>query len=164
MSTTQEILAAALGVERAGHEYYSNAAAEAGSELVRNVLESLARDELQHIEWIQKIAPASMPTAEAANRALYDSLAPLFSGAPSGAAAAESDVKALAHALDIEHEAERAYVKWATEVETEDAARMCTTLAKMERFHGTLLENAIRYLESPGDWFQQEERWFFEGG
>ncbi len=48
--------------------------------------------------------------------------------------------------------------------DSEEIRSLGEVLVGQERFHRQLLENAKEYLQNPGDWFLQEERWNFEGG
>ncbi|GAG28219.1 unnamed protein product, partial [marine sediment metagenome] len=113
--------------------------------------------------------PDNMPgveSARAANEALYGKLKDVFAAA-SGAKAVEgsgSDIEAIDVAIGTEDKSVEAYAEWVEKGDSEEIRGLGEVLVGQERFHRQLLENAKEYLQNPGDWFMQEERWNFEGG
>ncbi len=164
--STEEVKTAAIQFERDGRRFYLDAAANAASDLSRQTFESLADDELRHIEWIEKISPGTN-TLESTNKRIYQRLRGIFADVPDdareAAASAERDVDALNLAIGKEEESRSAYARWAEEAESGDVRELCELLAGAERFHRELLENVIQYLEHPSDFFLKEERWIVEG-
>jgi rubrerythrin len=162
-----EVVRAAVQLERDGREFYLDLAKKASNAQARRMFESLADDETLHIEWIEKLEPGAK-TAEAANRNIYNRLRPIFQEVPAeeqkSAIASEGDFQAIDLAVEREEKSRKAYVEWAEEAESEDVKQLCTVLADAERFHRELLENTKEYFQKPGDWFMQEERWMFDGG
>ncbi len=179
MATREEAVAAAKQLEVEGRRFYEEAAGDASTEALRKMFASLAGDESNHLEWLDKLAPGrlrpdppgpdNMPgveNARAANKALYGKLKDVFAKA-SGAEAAEgsgSDLEAIDVAIRMEDKSVAAYAEWVKEGDSEEIRGLGEALVGQERFHRQLLENAKEYLQNPGDWFMQEERWNFEGG
>ncbi|MHC4201195.1 MAG: ferritin family protein [Planctomycetota bacterium] len=162
---TEDAVSSAKRLEADGHRFYLDAAGKASSESTRKMFAALAGDEARHLEWLEELAPGVGSAAEA-NRALYGSLKDVFGGA-SGADVARdagSDIEAIDFAIGIEDKSIAAYSEWAGKGENEEIRKLGGVLVGQERFHRQLLENAKEYLESPGDWFMQDERWNFEGG
>ncbi len=165
MATREEAVAAAKQLEVDGRRFYLEAAGGASTEPLKKMFASLADDESNHLEWLDKLAPG-VKSARPANEALYGRLKDIFA-ATSGAKAAEgsgSDIEAIDVAIGMEEKSVAAYSEWAEKGETEDIRKLGDVLVGQERFHRQLLENAKEYLQNPGDWFMQEERWNFEGG
>ncbi|MBP7561555.1 MAG: ferritin family protein [Armatimonadetes bacterium] len=166
-ASKKDVLDAAIQLENDGRDYFLEAASKSSNDVVRKVLESLAEDELRHISWIQQHYPEAK-SAEQANREFYQRLSGLFADVAEEekekVAASEDDLKALDHALSIEYATSKAYKDWAADAEDPEVVELCRILAGVEHFHAQLIENTIQYLKKPGDWFMQEERWFFEGG
>ncbi len=164
--TRDEVVASALQLEKDGRAFYLEAAAKASSEVVKQVLVGLADDELLHIEWIEKMLPA-VEDGDVANRQLYGKLRAIFvdggDAEKQRAATSGDDIAALKYAFDIEEKSQTTYADWAKETDDEEVRNLCTVLADVEKFHAELISNSIEYLQKPGDWFQQQERWFFEG-
>jgi rubrerythrin len=162
----EEILATAIQLERDGRKFYLDAAAKVTNPLARQMLESLADDEVKHIEWIEPIDPGSS-SASSINKGFYERMKGIFADAPSdvrqAVAASDDDIQPLRLAIEMEEKAEAAYTAWGKETDQEDVRHLCTVLADTERFHRQVLQNTINYLKEPSEWFMQEENWNFEG-
>jgi rubrerythrin len=167
-TTKQEIIEAAIQLERDGQEFYLSVAGKASSDLARQMFESLADDELIHIEWIGKMLSPDEEVATATKKKTYERLRGIFADVPEGvreaALSSEGDIEAINTAIKMEERSRAAYIKWADETDSDDLRGLCNALADQERFHRELLENSIQYLESTGDWFMVEEGWHFDGG
>lgn len=163
----EEVIRAAVQLERDGRQFYLDLAKKASNDMSRRMFASLADDETLHIEWIEKLSPGAK-NAEPANRDIYQRLCHIFTDIPEShkqeAAASEGDLHAIDLAVDREEKSRLAYVKWAEESDSEEVRQLCTILSDAERFHRELLENTKEYFQKPGDWFMQEERWIFDGG
>ncbi len=165
MATREEAVAAAKQLEVDGRRFYLEAAGKASSEPLKKMFASLADDESNHLEWLDKLAPG-VESARAANEALYGKLKGVFAEA-TGAKASEgsgNDIEAIDVAIGMEDKSAEAYAEWVEKGDSEEIRSLGTVLVGQERFHRQLLENAREYLRNPGDWFMQEERWNFEGG
>jgi len=165
--TKEEVVRAAVQLERDGRDFYLDVAKKASNEMSRRMFESLADDEALHIEWIENLAPGAK-SAGAANRETYQRLCHIFAEVPESrkreAAGSGKDLEAIDLAVDREEQSRAAYAKWAQESDSDEVRRLCSMLADVERFHRELLENTKEYFQKPGDWFMQEERWMFDGG
>jgi len=165
--TKDEVVRAAVQLERYGRSFYLDAAQKASNPMTRRMFESLADDETLHIEWIEKMEPGAKNAGEA-NRDTYQRLRHIFGDVPENdvkkAATAKKDLEAIDLAIDREEKARSAYAEWAKDSDNADVKHLCTILADVERFHRELLENTREYFQKPGDWFMQEERWMFDGG
>jgi rubrerythrin len=179
MPSKEEAVAAAKQLEVDGRRFYLEAAGKASTEPLKKMFASLADDESNHLEWLDKLPPGrsrpappgpdKMPgveSARAANKALYGKLKDVFA-ATAGAKAAEgsgSDIEAIDVAIGMEDKSVEAYAEWVEKGDSEEIRGLGEVLVGQERFHRQLLENAKEYLQNPGDWFMQEEGWNFEGG
>ncbi len=164
----QEIIRAAIQLEHAGRKFYLDVADKASSDLARRMFESLADDELLHIEWIAKNLSPREETARATKKKTYDRLRGIFADVPEtvreAAASSKDDIEAINLAIKMEEKSCAAYIKWADETDSDELRELCNVLADQETFHRELLENTIQYLERSGDWFMVEEGWHFDGG
>jgi rubrerythrin len=162
-----EVVRAAVQLERDGRKMYLDMAQKASNAMTRRMFESLADDETLHIEWIENLEPGAKSAGEA-NRDTYRRLSHIFADVSETekekAASAEKDLEAIDLAVDMEEKSRVAYTEWAKESGDEEVQRLCTILADVERFHREVLENSKEYFQKPGDWFMQEERWMFDGG
>jgi rubrerythrin len=164
--TKDEVVKAAAQLERDGYDFYLDAAKQAGNDLARQMFESLADDEIDHLRWIERAEPG-VNTAEQANRALYARLRPIYAGVSEQKlkelALADSDIAVIEAAIEIERKAAAAYAEWAEACEDPEVAALCKTLVGVETFHQQVLSNTREYFEKTADWFMQEEQWNFEG-
>ena len=55
-TSKQEIIQAAIQLERDGRQFYLDVAEKSSSALARQMFESLADDEVRHIQWIEKLS------------------------------------------------------------------------------------------------------------
>jgi len=165
MATNEEAVAAAKQLEVDGREFYLKKAESASAAPIKAMFASLADDEKNHLEWLEDMAPG-VESAPSANKELYGKLQQVFKGAEAEVAAggATSDIEAIDVAIGMEEKSIEAYQAWATGGATDEIKKLGEVLTGLEKFHRQLLENAKEYLEKPGDWFLQSERWNFEGG
>jgi len=161
MSTKEEAVAAAKQLEVDGRAFYLDKAKTASSEALRSMFASLADDEAKHLEWLDKLLPG-IDSAASANKDLFARLKTVFTGPV--ADKAETDIEAIDVAIGMEDKALEAYTAWVDSGESDEIKKLGTVLVGVESFHRQVLENAKEYLNSPGDWFTQDERWSFEGG
>lgn len=164
----QEIIDGAIQLERDGRKFYMNVAGKASSDLARRMFESLADDELVHIEWIEKMLSPGEETATATKKKTYERLRGIFADVPESvreaASSSEDDIEAINTAIKMEEKSCAAYLEWEDETDSDELRGLCNVLADQERFHRELLENTRQYLEHTGDWFMVEEGWHFDGG
>ncbi len=165
--TREEAVNMAIQLEEDGIKFYTDIAKKTNNEAVKKMFESLADDEVKHIEWIKKLAPDVKNSGEF-NENTYRTLKGIFANAPAvvkdEAKATDDDIKAIDIAIDMEVKSRREYQNFADDSNDESVKKLFNTLADIERFHAEVLENSKEYLDSPADWFQQEEGWMFDGG
>jgi len=163
----QEVIKAAIRLEEDGRNFYLDAASKSESELARKMFESLAGDELKHMEWLESLSPAKRDAKEV-NRDFYGKLRGIFAGIPESARRSAQispgDMGALHMAIEIEKKSWQAYEKWAGETGDAEVRELCLLLAETERFHQELLENTRDYLNHTADWFFKGEDWTVDGG
>ncbi len=159
----EEIVQAGIKLEEGGRAFYLKAASGTPNELARKMFESLAEDELRHVEWLKELSSRGR-TALDANRELYGRLRGVFAEAPGDVKGVEDDIEAIDVAVCMEEKSEAAYKEWGAGSDSEEVRSLCKTIAAQETFHRQLLENTKEYFRRPGDWFMQEEQWNFEGG
>ena len=165
MSVESEAIAAARQLEVEGLTFFQEKAETTPGKILKELFTSLAADEKKHIQWLDEMAPG-VADAATANRDLLEQLKGVFSSeaASEGLKEATSDVDVLDLAIALEQKTADVYTDWATTQTDEKITALGKVLAGQELFHKQLLENTKQFLEKPGDWFMQEEKWNFEGG
>ncbi|MGQ9732835.1 MAG: ferritin-like domain-containing protein [Candidatus Zipacnadales bacterium] len=161
--TREQFINTAIQFEQEGREFYLEAARTTGSGLARAVFESLAQDELRHIDWLKTLSTGGV-TAEGEIEALAQRLWPVFQALDpeTVAKATTDDVAALNLGIEREDASIRAYEE-AAGSQGDELHDLCTLLANVEKTHRRLLENVVEYLEYPDQFFLREERWIVEG-
>jgi rubrerythrin len=158
-TSRQEIVRAAIQLERDGRQFYLDVAEKASSALAKQMFESLADDEVRHIEWIEKLYPG-VKSVEEINKGLYQRLSKVFADMPEetrrGAQLAESDADAINLAIQMEVKSRDTYRQWGEESDDEEVQTLCKALAGAEEYHKELLENTREYLSNSIDWFLQD--------
>lgn len=155
----QSYIELALQIEEKGYKYYKHHAESAKNPLSRKVLESLAKQELEHQEWIRVLTTGSKLPAdlqgesiEMAVKAVFDS----FSAKErQGWKSDSADV--YKHAMELEEDAYELYKKMEADADDQELKKFFQMMMKAEREHYTSLENVYRFFAEPGDWLQQDE-------
>lgn len=167
MADISEIVDSGVQMEKDGIEYYSKLAESATNPLARQMFESFAQDEKNHVLWLEKLAAKEQVEIEEPEQ-VYVRLREIFQNAPDElketAKASEDDTQALKIAIGMEVKSKEAYEKWAEELDDPQAKALCKKLAQFEEMHRQAFVNTEEYLNRTGDWFMKEERWMFDGG
>ncbi len=163
----QEIIQAAVRLEEDGRAFYLDAAARAADPRVREVLETLARDEENHIRWIRDTLGVDKSARELKEES-YGRVKHVFAQAPEGSKEAfhlsRDELEPLRLAMGKEQQTWRAYGEWAGLVDDPALKELLAKLVEVEKFHEHLLENTLLYLEDPASFHQQDEGWLLDGG
>lgn len=165
--TREEVINTAIKLENDGIKFYKDIASKTHNELTKKMFESLAEDEIKHIEWINSQAP-DVKTSGEFNEKLYSRLKKIFAEPDSAivdaARGTQDDIKAIDIAIEMERSSQREYLYFSDETDDPDIEKLFAMLADIEGFHAELLQNSKEYLDKPHDWFMQEEGWMFDGG
>jgi rubrerythrin len=165
--TREDVINTAIKLENDGIKFYRSIASKTHNELTRKMFESLADDEMKHIEWINNLAP-NVKTSGEFNEKLYARLKIIFAEPTDKiketARGTDDDIKAIDIAIGMEIQTQNEYLRFSDEAEDPDIEKLFTILADVERFHADVLRNSKEYLNNPHDWFMQEEGWMFDGG
>jgi rubrerythrin len=162
----------AIDMEIHIRDFYIENQAKVSTKLAREALQFLADQESKHIEDIiafqQSLASAQafdLPTRSAAStknnaKKFFGRQRQLFEQT---IAPAPDDAKIYRLGLQIEENGYKFYAEQAEHAEDEQAKGLFTFLKHEEIAHYELLEKLSNYLENPGTWFLEEEKWLFEG-
>ena len=162
-----EFLASARQLEIDGRTFYLKIAGKTKNELTRRMFQSLADDEIKHIEWIDKQSAGGY-TSKKSNIELSQKLKTIFADVPEGVIkaieATDDDIKAVDIALDMERKSRDTYAEWAKKSNDKEIQNLFKALTGIEQYHYDLLQNTKDYFEKTSDWFMMEEGWMFDGG
>ena len=165
-----------IELEEKGHDFYVQTAAKTKNPLAVATLTSLADREKEHIKritefytsltggskleanWLMVVQtpPDKKALLAPILKKLKDNLNKKFE--------TEADInQAYKVAEGLETDSFVLYDKIARETTDPTAQKFYSALAIEEREHYDILEDTLRYLNDPGDWYREQERWIVEG-
>lgn len=166
----------AIELEKKGYDFYSKSAADSKNPLLSATLASLAEREFDHIERIRQIQDQLLKDEKQRSDWLKNVFVP-----PSKNELIESIVKRLGSistkagqetdnltriyetALEFERNSVALYEKLAGQQKDKIIKDFFLALVKEENEHFEILDETMKYLNNPGDWFKEQERWIVEG-
>ncbi|KYK26631.1 hypothetical protein AYK26_07345 [Euryarchaeota archaeon SM23-78] len=167
-----EALQLAIKTELEIRKFYLDNAEKMKNELAKKTFIFLADEELRHIDAIhafnKSIKEGTEPEIdagtedEAINRG-KEFFATSMKAITEKTIASEDDIKVYEMGLQMEQNGYNFYQKAANKAKHPNVKKLFEFLMKEENAHYALISNAINYLKSPDDFFQDQESWFFEG-
>lgn len=163
----------AIKTELEIRKFYLDNAENMKNELAKKTFIFLADEELRHVDEIHAFNKAiredEVPMIDAGTEdEAINRSKEFFSISMSAIAkktrASENDIKVYELGLQMEQNGYDFYKQAAEKAEHSNVKKFFEFLMKEENAHYALLSNAINYLKSPDDFFQDQESWFFEGG
>ena len=155
----KEAINTAIQMEKDGYSFYRKSAAQTSSEMGRSIFESLADDELVHLEVFQKLFDDTYGESEWENlvnsNKKYNELSifPKDLKQIEGINPNTSELDALRIAMDKETDAIEYYSDiWATS-STEEVKKIIDIIIEQEKNHYFLLEQEFNHINSTGYWF-----------
>jgi len=169
-----ESLKLALKTEEEGRKMYLEAAKTVTNPLAQSVLSKLAEEELHHIEAIKdfhdKLSQASGGDPKALRRQALDydlRKKTVFEIARRRMeATVEEDpdaINAYHAAMKFEEDGANMYDELQGKTTSHKARALYAFLFEQESEHYRLLSETLLYLENPALWFDEQEKWHFEG-
>lgn len=169
------ILKTALAMEEKGYKFYTQTARTSKNQLVQKVFDTLAKDEIFHIQAIKKFYNQTLQPLVKIN--IQDILKQKAKGTDKnkifGLAVkklekkillTKDDSQAYKFALDFETKGYEFYHKALSAAKEDSARKLLTFLAKQENEHYRFLQETYEYLAHPDFWFIKEEKPIYEGG
>lgn len=170
-----EALKLAIKTEQEGKAFYTEAAKSAKTELARETMESLAKDEDFHILAIQKFYDSldkddTWPDIEevfTADQLKGADTKTIFTNALKNARNEvenlKDDIEVYQRALEFENGGADLYKKLRDEAVDPNQKKFYSFLYEMEKEHAEILENSLQFLKNPERFYQDQEGWMFEG-
>ena len=170
-----EALKIAHDMETDAYDLYMKAAKQTSNKLGRSTLEEIARKELDHIKAIDefiKVATQKDLNLQMAIGAINPKdkknyVKPIIAklkGELEKKIDKDTDLeKAYGVAMMLEKESYGFYKKLELVSPDPMAKKFFQFLMGEENTHYELLQETLQYLNHPGDWFKEQERWIVEG-
>ena len=165
----------AIELERKGHDLYISAAEKTTNKLGKETLRAIAAKEIDHIKAIEKFIEIFEAKSSDFNKAIErvrpmekkDYLRTIVSKLGKELETKVSPdanlEKAYQTAMVFEKDSYELYKKLAGEVSELQAKKFFEFLMGEENMHYELLQDTLEYLNKPGEWFKQQEKWIVEG-
>jgi len=152
----------AIELEKDGHKFFMDAASKTENELGKKMFQTLAKDEIKHLETFQKMFDTMTGTGAWRNivkNIVTIGKVPAFEevSKKSPAKDTESDLGALRTALDIEREAMEFFDKAIQETDDPLAKKIFSEIRKQEEYHYDLIQAQLDYVSRSGFWFDIAE-------
>jgi len=160
-----EAIEKAFEFERHGATFYLKLAASTKNRLARQLLNNLAKDEVQHVMDIDNIyneLKDGKPLPKTMNRQstekIEDSIKHYFSTLDKDKRREDlDDLETLKLAMETERHGYQMYNDAMNATDNEALKNLFQVLREEEKEHLTALENIYHYLANPADWFSQDE-------
>ena len=152
----------AIQMEQDGYGFYKKAAAQTSSKMGQTIFESLATDELVHLETFQKIFQDKVGKAEwdalANSSKKYEKLSvfPKDLKAVEGASPDTNELDALHMAMDSEQEAINHYTKILEDTKDEEVRKIIEEIIQQEKSHYFILQEEFTHLNDTGFWYEMD--------
>ena len=163
----------AIKTEDEGYKFYKEGAEKASNKLVKETFKSFAQDELKHKAIINKFYDSLEKDEKIEVKEMlgvcssYGLAKTIFEKADEKiekALKAESDaVEPYRIASKLEKDGIDFYKNLCDTIKNDNEKELYAALMRMEESHKEVLDNMIEYLENPGSWFFEQERWSIEG-
>ena len=155
----KDAIKTAIQMEKDGYSFYQRAAAQTSSELGRGIFESIAEDELRHLEIFEKMFQDKVGKDEWTN--LIESskkyaelkIFPKDLEATEGANPDTDEINALRMAMDSEKEAIDYYTDMKEKTNDEEVIKIIDKIIEQEKNHYLILEGEFNHIQTTGYWF-----------
>ena len=158
----RDAIATAIQMEKDGYSFYTKASAQTSNPSGSKIFESLAKDELLHLETFKRIFANEMDQTEyqqlANSSKKYATLTvfPKDLATKEGANPDTNDLDALHTAMNSEKEAIEYYSTILEKVDNENVAKILKEIIHQEKQHYLILEEEFNYLGKTGYWYDVE--------
>ena len=164
LKSETEALNTALKNEIDSYDFYKNVEEKASDPLTKKTFHFLAEQELGHMDKIKKYGLIKDVDSEFSTEKVRENVKTLFDkNIKEFSKKLKSDLGPYKAALDIETTGFTYYKQASESTNNPKLKKFFIFLMKEEQIHYTLIENSMKYIQSPEDFFAQEEDWFFEG-
>jgi rubrerythrin len=159
-SSVREAIETAIQMEKDGYSFYNKAAAQTTSDMGRSVFESLAKDELVHLDVFQKLFEDKFGESEWRNLVNSNkkySKMPIFPKdlkAIEGINTNTDELDALRIAMDSEKEAIDYYTEIRVNSDNNNVKKIIDMIIEQEKSHYFLLEQEFHHINTTGYWFE----------
>jgi len=160
ITNVKDAITTAIQMEKDGYNFYKKAAAQTTSDMGKSVFESIASDELVHLETFQKLFDETVGNQEwehlvQSNKKYADlNVFPKDLKTMQGVEANPNELDALRIAMDSETEAIDYYTEIQSNTKDKQVKKILDMIIEQEKRHYFLLEQEFSHLSSTGYWYE----------
>ena len=158
----KEAIETAIQMEKDGYDFYKKAAAQTASDMGKSVFESLAKDELLHLDVFQKMFREKVGKSEwdelVTSSKKYQNI-PIFPKdlkSVEGVEPNTNELDALRMAMESEQEAIDYYTEIWEETTDNEIKKIIDLIIEQEKKHYFLLEQEFSHLSATGYWYEMD--------
>ena len=155
----KEAIKTAIQMEKDGYSFYQKAAAQTSSNMGREIFESIAKDELQHLDVFEKMFKDEVGTSEwndlveSSKKYADIQIFPKDLESIEGKDPDINEIDALRIAMDSEKEAIDYYSNIRENTDEDVAKKIIDEIIEQEKNHYRILEGEFNHINSTGYWF-----------
>lgn len=158
--SVKDAIKTAIQMEKDGYSFYQKAAAQTSSKLGRKIFESIAKDELTHLEVFEKMFKNEIgenewtKLVESSKKYSDIKIFPKDLKAVEGANPDTDEIDALRLAMDSEREAIDYYTEIKENTDDEKVKEILDEIIDQEKNHYLILEGEFNHIQTTGYWFE----------
>ncbi|MCX7862719.1 MAG: ferritin family protein [Bacteroidales bacterium] len=155
-----EILKMAILMERKGHAFYSQVAKTTQSQIVKDIFETMAKEEILHEKFLSETFKSILKENKVKSLELpaqKDVFTPLVltEELKKQISASSYEAAAISAAIDMENNAIKVYAEFADKAPTEEEKKLFTWLSNWEKTHHQVLHEMDKELKE-AVWFDNQ--------
>ncbi len=159
-TTVKEAIKVAIQMEKDGYAFYQKAAAQTSSDMGKSIFESIAKDELLHLDVFQKLFEEKVGKSEwddlvdSSKKYQEISVFPKDLKEVVGKDPDTNELDALRIAMDSEKDAIEYYTDIWENLNENEVKKIIDKIIEQEKNHYFLLEQEFNHLSSTGYWYE----------
>jgi rubrerythrin len=160
IANVKEAIQTAIQMEKDGYAFYTKAASQTSSDMGKTVFESIAKDELVHLDVFEKMFSETVGEEEwntlvnSSKKYANLNIFPKDLKEIEGESSEVSDLDALRIAMDSEKDAIDYYNKILENLTDEKVKEIIYEIIEQEKNHYKILEGEFHHINSNGYWFE----------
>ena len=159
-----DLIQQAIKFELEGHKFFKDHAARVKNPTVKFILESLAEDELKHIDYLERLREGTLKEYKPSEgmKNIKQALEKAVKENPNFLKDDPSIRAVLESAMAVEQNAKEQYTREALAAQSPENRVFLEKIAKEEERHFWLLKNLLDFYESPKNILEDQEFHYYE--